>query len=241
MSADQAGALEEDRDFSELPVDAYRAEILATLRAERVFICIGETGSGKTTRIPQFCLMEEAACVRPGQLVGVTQPRRVGAISVASRVAAERGGSVGGEVGYSLRFDNRTSAATRIKFMTDGILVRECMADPMLSRYDVIILDEAHERSVHTDVLFALVKMVSARRPELRVVVTSATLDAPRFSAYFGGCPVLRVPGRVFPVDLYHSKTHQVCMLISSTRIYTSLAVDVSGQHVHIYIYKIYM
>ncbi|KAH3714434.1 ATP dependent helicase [Pelomyxa schiedti] len=145
--------------------------------------------------------------------IGVTNPRRVGAVSVARRVAQERGGQVGDEVGFSVRFSDCTSSDTRIKYMTDGCLLRECVRDPLLLHYSAIILDEAHERSVNTDVMFGLLKKSIASRPfnapnpqhpPLRLLVTSATLDVVKFSSFFGGCPVLTVPGRTFPVACLH-------------------------------------
>jgi HrpA-like RNA helicase len=129
------------------------------------------------------------------KIVGVTQPRRVAAITVAQRVAEERNVTVGDEVGYSVRFDESTSNKTKIKFMTDGILVRECLRSPDLSQYQAIMLDEAHERSIHTDILFGLVKAACRKRPDLKVVITSATLDVTKFAAYFNSCPIVRVPG----------------------------------------------
>ena len=171
-----------------------------------MLIVIGETGSGKTTQLPQFLL--DAGCLGD-RVCAVTQPRRVAAQTVAARVAQERGVSLGTEVGYCVRFDDRSSPDTRLRFMTDGVLVRECLSDPELRRYAVVMLDEAHDRSLHTDILFGLVRLACERRPDLRVLVASATLDADKFSAYFG-CPVVRVPGRTFPVDIYHSKLRQV-------------------------------
>lgn len=203
-------------------------------------MCTGETGSGKTTQIPQYLLeivreqdtdaasgdgaekTQPPADGRGGNrprpppggkkklLVAVTQPRRVAATSVARRVADERGCRLGEEVGYSIRFEDRTGPSTRIKYMTDGVLVRECLEDPLLSRYGVVMLDEAHERSIDTDILFGLLKRALARRPDLHAVITSATLDVERFAAFFDGCPFLNVPGRTHPVDVYHSKTRQV-------------------------------
>ena len=160
-------------------------------------------------------------------MVAVTQPRRVAAITVAQRVASERRCRVGDEVGYAVRFDDCTSARTRIKYMTDGILVRECLQDATLSRYAVVMLDEAHERSLSTDILLGLVKAACQRRPELRVVVTSATLDSDKMSHYFDGCPVLNIPGRVFPVDIYHSKMTQTMTAAGpSSSAYVEAAVD---------------
>ncbi len=176
---------------------------MAAVREHKVVVCKGETGSGKTTQFPQY--LRDA--FDPPGLIGVTQPRRVAAVSVATRVAQERRGPLGEEVGYQIRFEDRTGPRTRIKFMTDGCLVRECLEDPTLRRYSFIMLDEAHERSVNTDILFGLMKRALAIRDDLRVVVTSATLDVHKFSDYFDRCPVKEIPVRTHPVSVYHSKT----------------------------------
>ena len=138
--------------------------------------------------------------------VGCTQPRRVAAMSVAKRVAEEFGCELGAEVGYSIRFEDCTSPATVLKYMTDGMLMREYLADNDLARYAALILDEAHERTIHTDVLFGLLKDLLGRRPDLKLVVTSATLDAEKFSAYFFDCPIFTIPGRLFPVEVLYTK-----------------------------------
>ncbi|PKK68106.1 ATP-dependent RNA helicase DHX8 [Rhizophagus irregularis] len=138
--------------------------------------------------------------------IGCTQPRRVAAMSVAKRVAEEVGCRLGEEVGYTIRFEDCTSPSTRIKYMTDGMLLRECLLDPDLSQYSVIILDEAHERTISTDVLFGLLKSTLKNRPELRVIVTSATLNAEKFSKYFFDCPIFSIPGRKFPVEVLYTK-----------------------------------
>ena len=197
-----------EKDFDILPVNEFKSLIIQAIVDSQIFICISETGSGKTTQIPQFCL--DMKLLGDNSMIGITQPRRVAAITVAQRVCDERKSRVGDTVGYTVRFDDQTSSRTRIKYMTDGILLRECLADPNLSKYGIIMLDEAHERSINTDILFSLVKAACARRKELRVIVTSATLDVDKFSSYFNSCPVIRIPGRVFPVDIYHSKTRQV-------------------------------
>ena len=199
-----------DDDFEELPVVNFQKEIIDSICKNQIVICISETGSGKTTQIPQFCidnssvLSEYIGVDVSGKVVAVTQPRRVAAISVAHRVASERNVQVGGEVGYTVRFDDSSSSSTRIKYMTDGILVRECLKDPTLSKYFVVMLDEAHERSTNTDLLFGLLKSAIKLRPTLRVLVTSATMDAEKMSMYFEGCALLRIPGDLL-LDTIHS------------------------------------
>jgi ATP-dependent RNA helicase DHX8/PRP22 len=157
---------DDDKDFDSLPVEDFKDEILAAIESHQIIVCLGETGSGKTTKIPQFC-----ADIPGVSRIAVTQPRRVAAISVSERVAAERGCAVGTEVGYTIRFDDMSHPEkTRIKFMTDGVLVRECLSDPAMSRYQAVMLDEAHERSIHTDILFALLKQACKRRRDLKLV-----------------------------------------------------------------------
>eukprot|EP00697_Spironema_sp_BW2_P009993 gnl/Spiro4/25055_TR12461_c0_g1_i1.p1 gnl/Spiro4/25055_TR12461_c0_g1~~gnl/Spiro4/25055_TR12461_c0_g1_i1.p1 ORF type:complete len:693 (+),score=217.09 gnl/Spiro4/25055_TR12461_c0_g1_i1:30-2081(+) len=186
----------------QLPVFAARKQILSAVRTNRVVVLVGETGSGKTTQIPQF-LYEDGFC-KDGSLIAITQPRRVAAVSVARRVAEELGSNLGDLVGYSIRFDDMTCAHTRIKYMTDGMLLRETLHDADLSSYSIIILDEAHERTVNTDVLFALVKGIMQRRADVRLVVMSATLQSRVYSEYFGGA-VLHIPGRLFPVEIFYT------------------------------------
>jgi len=175
-------------------------------------VLIGETASGKSTQIPQY-IYEEGMLTHG--MVAVTQPRRVAAQTLAKRVAQERkAGNVGELVGYSVRFENCTSNSTKIKYLTDGILLREAITDKFLKQYQVIILDEAHERTINTDVLFGIIKQVQRERriskiPELKVIVMSATMDVDHFSKYFDDCPVLYVPGRTFPVVVHHSKLKQ--------------------------------
>lgn len=163
-----------------LPVWQARKDFLSALSSSQTTILVGETGSGKTTQIAQF--VADAGFAKPATaMVAVTQPRRVAAMSVARRVADEMDVTLGDQVGYSIRFEECSSPKTVIKFMTDGMLLREAMTDPLLSRYSVIILDEAHERTLATDVLFGLLKGVLARREELKMVVMSATLEAEKF------------------------------------------------------------
>eukprot|EP01017_Pseudomicrothorax_dubius_P030158 TRINITY_DN3733_c0_g3_i2.p1 TRINITY_DN3733_c0_g3~~TRINITY_DN3733_c0_g3_i2.p1 ORF type:complete len:644 (-),score=170.90 TRINITY_DN3733_c0_g3_i2:54-1913(-) len=151
-----------------------------------------------------MCIRDRAS--RPGKKIGCTQPRRVAAMSVAKRVSEEMGVVLGEEVGYAIRFEDYTSPSTVIKYLTDGMLLREALLDPDLSSYSVIILDEAHERNIHTDVLFGLLKSVVQRREDLRLIVTSATLEAEKFSSYFLNCKIFRIPGRTYYVEMLHSK-----------------------------------
>ncbi len=191
---------------AELPVSARREEILAALRAHPVVVVAGETGSGKTTQLPKLCL-EAAGSDAPGRrprLIGCTQPRRVAALSVSRRVAEELGVPWGREVGCKIRFDDQTGRDTRVKFMTDGILLAEIQSDPLLRAYETIILDEAHERSLNIDFLLGHLNGLLQRRPpgDLRLVITSATIDTAAFSAAFGGAPVVEVSGRLYPVEV---------------------------------------
>ncbi|KAK9387702.1 P-loop containing nucleoside triphosphate hydrolase protein [Lipomyces mesembrius] len=186
-----------------LPVFKLRDELVKAVRDNQLLIVVGDTGSGKTTQITQY-LMEEG--FSDNGKIGCTQPRRVAATSVAKRVAEEVGCRVGEEVGYTIRFEDCTGPRTKIKYMTDGMLQREVLLDPDLKQYSAIMLDEAHERTIATDVLFALLKKTLKRRPDLRLIVTSATLDAEKFSAYFNNCPILFIPGRTYPVEIMFTK-----------------------------------
>ncbi|KAK3946365.1 P-loop containing nucleoside triphosphate hydrolase protein [Diplogelasinospora grovesii] len=187
-----------------LPVFAFRSQLIEAVRQNQILIVVGETGSGKTTQMTQY--LAEAGFTNSGGIIGCTQPRRVAAMSVAKRVAEEVGCKLGEEVGYSVRFDDCTSLSTKIKYMTDGLLQREILLDPDLKRYSLIMLDEAHERTIATDVLFALLKKTLKKRSDLKVIVTSATLDADKFSSYFNGAPIFTIPGRTFPVEILYSR-----------------------------------
>lgn len=182
-----------------LPAYQCRRELMRTIAENQVVVVVGETGSGKTTQLTQF-LKEEYDGV-----VGCTQPRRVAAVSVAKRVAEEAGVKLGDEVGYVIRFEDKTLPKTRIKYMTDGILLRELLSDPSLEKYSCLVMDEAHERTLSTDILLGLMKRLLRRRRDMRLVVTSATMDAARFSRFFGGAPLFTIPGRTFPVDVMYS------------------------------------
>jgi len=183
----------------ELPITARRAEIVEAIRKNPVVIVSGETGCGKSTQIPKMCL--EAGRGRRGR-IGCTQPRRIAAITIASRIAEEQGEPLGRSVGYKIRFEDRTSAATRIKVLTDGLLLAETQSDPRLREYDTLIIDEAHERSLNIDFLLGIVKTLLPVRPDLRLIVTSATLDLEKFRRAFDGAPVLEVGGRMYPVEV---------------------------------------
>ncbi|CAJ1064440.1 LOW QUALITY PROTEIN: ATP-dependent RNA helicase DHX33-like [Xyrichtys novacula] len=195
----------------QLPIYQAKPQLLNQLRQLNNAILIGETGSGKTTQIPQY--LYEAGIGRSG-IVAITQPRRVAAISLAGRVAEEKRTQLGKLVGYTVRFEDVTSPETKLKFMTDGMLLREAIGDPLLLRYTVVVLDEAHERTVHTDVLFGVVKTAQRRRRELskiplKVIVMSATMDVDLFSEYFNKSPVLYLEGRQHPIQIYYTKQPQ--------------------------------
>lgn len=186
----------------DLPITPRREEIIAAIRQNQVVILAGETGSGKTTQLPKMCL--EALHDVRGQ-IGCTQPRRVAAMSVSKRVAEELNVPWGREVGCKMRFSDDTSRDTRIKFMTDGILLAEIQSDPMLRAYSVLILDEAHERSLNIDFLLGYLVGLLKKRPDLKLLVTSATIDTEAFSAAFGGAPIIEVSGRLYPVEIRYA------------------------------------
>ncbi len=183
----------------ELPITERRDELLATIAAHQVVIVAGETGSGKSTQLPKLCL--ELGRGVDG-LVGHTQPRRVAARTIAERVAHELGTDLGQAVGYTVRFTDRVGAGTYIKVMTDGILLAEIQRDRLLRRYDTLIIDEAHERSLNVDFLLGYLHQLLPRRPDLKLIITSATIDTARFSAHFGDAPVVEVSGRTHPVEV---------------------------------------
>ncbi len=187
--------------YPDLPISRHRLEIAEALRRHQVVVVVGETGSGKTTQLPKIAL--EVAGERKGRL-GCTQPRRLAAVAVARRIAEEVGCDIGGYVGYQVRFDDSTSADTKLKLMTDGILLAETQNDRDLRQYHTIILDEAHERSLNIDFLLGYMKLLLARRRDLKLIISSATMDAGAFSDFFGGAPVINVEGRTYHVDMHY-------------------------------------
>ncbi|XP_020797081.1 pre-mRNA-splicing factor ATP-dependent RNA helicase PRP16 isoform X1 [Boleophthalmus pectinirostris] len=197
-------SITEQRQY--LPIFAVRQQLLNIIRDNSIVIVVGETGSGKTTQLTQY--LHEDGYTSYG-MVGCTQPRRVAAMSVAKRVSEEIGSNLGEEVGYAIRFEDCTSEKTVIKYMTDGILLRESLRESDLDHYSAVIMDEAHERSLNTDVLFGLLREVVSRRTDLKLIVTSATMDSDKFAAFFGNVPIFHIPGRTFPVDILFSKTPQ--------------------------------
>ncbi|MEQ1852590.1 MAG: ATP-dependent RNA helicase HrpA, partial [Chthoniobacteraceae bacterium] len=186
----------------DLPICGRREEILAAIREHQVVVVAGETGSGKTTQLPKMCL--DAGLAEHGR-IGCTQPRRVAALSVSRRVAEELGVTWGREVGCKMRFNDDTGRDTRIKFMTDGILLAEIQGDPMLRAYSTLILDEAHERSLNIDFLLGYLQGLLKRRADLKLIITSATIDTEAFSQAFGGAPIIEVSGRLWPVEIRYA------------------------------------
>lgn len=203
LDAAEKKALSMEETRKSLPIYAYRDELLAALEEFQILVIVGETGSGKTTQLPQY--LHEAGYTKGGLKVGCTQPRRVAAMSVAARVADEMGVKLGNEVGYAIRFEDNTSDKTVLKYMTDGMLLREFMTEPDLGGYSAIIIDEAHERGVNTDILLALLKDLARERPELKVLISSATMNAKGFSDYFDGANIFNIPGRRYPVDIHYT------------------------------------
>lgn len=188
---------------NKLPVSQYKDTFLRLLSENQTIVIVGETGSGKTTQIPQWCLEFCNKDNKQQQLcVACTQPRRIAAMSVSAWVAKEMNVTLGQEVGYSVRFESCSSAKTKLKYLTDGMLLREAMVDNTLSSYGIVILDEVHERTLSTDILMGVLKQLTAKRKDIKIVVMSATLDAGKFQSYFDNSPLLNVPGRTHPVEI---------------------------------------
>jgi len=182
----------------ELPVSACREELARVIGENQVTVVAGETGSGKTTQLPKICL--EMGRGRD-KAIGHTQPRRLAARTVADRIAQELHTRLGERVGFKVRFSDKTSDSTSIKLMTDGILLAELQRDRLLQQYDTLIIDEAHERSLNVDFLLGYLKRILPQRPDLKIIITSATLDVASFARHFGDAPVVEVPGRSYPVE----------------------------------------
>lgn len=197
----KAATMEETR--KSLPIYQFRDEIIQAVHDHQVLIIVGETGSGKTTQIPQY--LHEAGYTKDGMKVGCTQPRRVAAMSVAARVAEEMGTKIGNEVGYAIRFEDNTSDKTILKYMTDGMLLRELLTEPDLGQYSALMIDEAHERTVPTDIACGLLKDIAKARPDLKLLISSATMDAEKFQKYFDDAPIFNIPGRRYPVDVHYT------------------------------------
>src|SRR5690606_28759255 len=195
---DRTGRLPQAQVDTSLPIAAHAERLVELIRKHQVVVVAGETGSGKTTQLPKLCL---AAGRGAAGMIGCTQPRRIAARAVARRVAEELGVLVGDAVGFQVRFTDQVGERTAVKFMTDGILLAEIASDRWLSRYDTIIVDEAHERSLNIDFLLGYLKQLLGRRPDLKVIVTSATIDTERFAKHFGDAPVVNVEGRGYPVE----------------------------------------
>jgi ATP-dependent RNA helicase DHX8/PRP22 len=207
--------------MANLPILQFEEKIVETVEKNSVVVIIGETGSGKSTQLSQ--ILHRHGYTKSG-VIAITQPRRVAAVSVARRVAQELDVPLGEDVGYAIRFEDRTTSKTRIKYLTDGVLLRESLSNPMLDDYSVIILDEAHERSLNTDILLGLVKrLVRIRASNFKVLITSATLDGEKVSEFFSGCPVLNVPGKLYPVEILYSKERPVSYIESSLKV----AIDI--------------
>jgi pre-mRNA-splicing factor ATP-dependent RNA helicase DHX16 len=206
-----------------LPVYDLREDFLKAIRDNQVLVIVGETGSGKTTQLPQY--LHEVGYTKKGK-IGITQPRRVAAMSVAARVAEELNVKLGQEVGYSIRFEDSTSDSTVLKYMTDGILLREFLTEPDLKSYSCLMIDEAHERTLHTDILFGLVKDVARSRPDLKLLISSATLDAEKFASYFDNSKIFKIPGRRYPVDIYYTKAPEADYIEAA--VVTALQIHVT-------------
>src|SRR5258708_5360941 len=188
----------------ELPITARREAILQALSGNQVLIVAGDTGSGKSTQLPQYCLELGRGI---DALIAHTQPRRLAARALAARIAEEVGQPVGRSVGFRVRFADQVSDATRLVLMTDGLWLAELSSDPLLRRYDTIILDEAHERTLNVDLLMGVLKRLLPRRPDLKVIVTSATLDVERISRFFDDAPIIAVSGRTHPIEVRYRET----------------------------------
>ncbi|KAI8902160.1 P-loop containing nucleoside triphosphate hydrolase protein [Globomyces pollinis-pini] len=211
-----------ERSRQDLPIFQYKTDLINAINQYQILVVVGDTGSGKTTQLPQY-MMEDKT-----NTIAVTQPRRIAAISAANRVAEEAGSKLGDLVGYSVRFERCISKYTKLTYMTDGTLLQTCTSDPEFKQYSVIILDESHERSLETDILFGLLRKACRNRPELKVIIMSATLDIEKFTEYFD-CPAFSVPGRMFEVDVFWQRKMKFSILKST---YVERSVS-TVMHIH--------
>jgi len=209
-----------------LPVYKYRDELIAAVGQHQVIVVVSETGSGKSTQIPRF--VSDAGYNKDGMKIAVTQPRRVAAMSVAKRVAEEYGCKLGNEVGYSIRFEDKTGPKTKIKFATDGVLLQEAKSDPLLLEYSCVMIDEAHERSLSSDLLLVLCREVCRARPDFKLLILSATINAAHFSQYFNEAPVFSIPGRSHDVQVFYTSAPEANYLAAS--ITTVMQIHLSGE-----------
>jgi pre-mRNA-splicing factor ATP-dependent RNA helicase DHX16 len=221
MDAKTKKTIEEVR--KSLPIYEWRKPLLQAIQTHQTIIVVAETGSGKTTQIPQY--LHEVGYSKIGK-IGCTQPRRVAAMSVAARVATEMKVRLGSECGYSIRFEDCTNEKTVVKYMTDGMLLREFLSAPDLKDYVAIMIDEAHERTLHTDILFGLIKDIARFRDDIKIIISSATLDAAKFSAYFDNAPIFNIPGRRFLVDTLYCKAPEADYL--DAVVVTALQIHVT-------------
>ncbi|MGR8932511.1 MAG: helicase-related protein, partial [Gammaproteobacteria bacterium] len=194
-------------DYPDLPVSGKKDEIAELIKNNQVTIVCGETGSGKATQLPKICLDIGRGV---SGLIGHTQPRRIAARTVADRIAEELGQPIGQAVGYKVRFHDKTHESSLVKLMTDGILLAETQNDRYLNQYDTLIIDEAHERSLNIDFLLGYLRWLLPKRPDLKVIITSATIDPERFSKHFGDAPIVNVSGRTYPVDIRYRPIEQI-------------------------------
>jgi len=221
----EAQRLKIKRQRESLPIFNVKEDFLTMFREHPIVVVIGETGSGKTTQIVQY--LHEEGYTKFG-MVGCSQPRRVAAVSVAKRVAEEMNTPLGDGVGYAIRFEDCSGPNTKIKYMTDGVLLRETLNDRDLDKYSCLIMDEAHERTLNTDVLFGVLKDVVARRRDFKLIVTSATLDSEKFSGFFGDAPVYQIPGRTFPVQIEYLRSP--CADYVETAVQKALQIHCNGR-----------
>ena len=193
-------------NFPDLPVTGKKDDIAKLIQENQVVIVCGETGSGKTTQLPKICLSIGQGAAG---FIGHTQPRRIAARTVADRIAEELGESIGKSVGFKIRFNDKTHSESLVKLMTDGILLAESQNDPYLNQYDTIIIDEAHERSLNIDFLLGYMKWLLPKRPDLKLIITSATIDPQRFAIHFNNAPIIEVSGRTYPVEMRYRPIEQ--------------------------------